>query len=136
MEQVQPSPAELIDSFRANYVNFARLKKSGDPVTKDADVKSPKERPINEQRLSAPVAELLRRYKQTVPGRDVALIKYMKVVDGAISEVIEDEEPLPAAAELITFSSTATLTTSATSVAETEVIVGRLSDRGPSGAAR
>lgn len=136
MEQVQPSPAELINSFRENYVNFAQLKKSGNPVTENADIKSPKERPINEQRLSAPAAELLRRYKEAAPGRDVALIKYMKVVDGAIREVIEDEEPLPAAAELITFSSTATLTTSATSVAETEVIVGRLSDRGSAGAPR
>src|SRR4051812_20635365 len=109
-------PREKVRDYRANYVNVRRLLMQTKDAPAGIATATPGERPIEGLDLPADLRKTIADYrKDHTEAKAMAMVKYMKTVNGKPEIVIEDDDPLPAEDHLVTFSHTVTAV-SATSV--------------------
>lgn len=115
-------PVELARRFREGYVNFFLLWKRSAPPP-GVVIQTPEEAPISASDLPAPVRDLLTAKSKALAGEGAHFYKYMRIEDGVLVRVVEDERGLPDQEDLLTVSQTATLLTGSEAHVVTEVFV-------------
>jgi hypothetical protein len=102
-------PAAQIRDYRNNYVNISSLVKQSKDAPTNLSLITPGEQPILNLDLPAALRQAMADFQATNPdGRPLTPVKYMKVVNGKPEIIVEDDNPLPAEEDLVTFSHTLT----------------------------
>jgi hypothetical protein len=127
-------PAALVRDFTDNYVNFYRLWRGGATAPPGVEIRTPAERPIEASALPEGLRTILADYRRSYPDETVEFVKYMRLEDGQLVELVEDDRGLPGEEALVSLSRTLTLITRGTARVVTEIFVGsrRLSERSKS----
>jgi hypothetical protein len=99
-------PAAQIRDYRNNYVNISALAKTT-ALPPSMSVMAPTQQPIMNLDLPAALRDAMAAFQKTNPdGRTLTAVKYMRITNGNPDIVIEDDSPLPAENDLVTFSHT------------------------------
>jgi hypothetical protein len=101
-------PAATTRNYRNNYVNM-RAMMLGTETPAGVTLKTPQEQPILHLDLPSALRDAMAAYQKDHP--EAALltaVKYMRTVNGNPELVVEDDAPLPAESDLVTFSHTVT----------------------------
>jgi hypothetical protein len=102
-------PAAQIRDYRNNYVNISSLVKQSKDAPTNLSLMSPDQQPIQNLDLPAALRQGMADFQAGNPdGRPLTPVKYMKIVNGSPEVIIEDDNPLPAEEDLVTFSYTLT----------------------------
>jgi hypothetical protein len=106
----QMDAAAAVRTYRENYINFRTLVGT-ETIPADFELTTPAEQPIEQLDIPIALREAMAAYQESHPkAPQLFPVKYMRVVDGKPVLVIEDERPLPAEQDLVTFSHTVTTT--------------------------
>ena len=117
-------PQALLRDFRQSYTNFHQLWTTTGTIPEGVTLSTPQEQPLSE-RLPAALKEQLESFRKAYPRQKITLLKYMRLVDGRIDTVIEDETALPDDEHLMTFSQTITLNSSEAAMVIADLFVAR-----------
>lgn len=109
-EEQSIAPGEIARRFRQNYTNYHRLWTKRASIPEGVTLQTPDEEPITEDKLPAPLRAQLRAYKKAHPRLEVAIVKYMRTVNGRPEVIVEDETDVPREDQLLILSQTVTLT--------------------------
>ena len=102
-------PAAQIRDYRNNYVNISSLVKQSKDAPTNLSLMTPGQQPIQNLDLPAALRQAMADFQADNPdGRPLTPVKYMKVVNGKPELIVEDDNPLPAEEDLVTFSHTLT----------------------------
>jgi hypothetical protein len=99
-------PAAQIRRYRSNYVNINSLAKTT-TMPASMSLMAPSQQAIMKLDLPPALREEMAEFqKNKASGRTVTVVKYMKITNGVPDIVMEDDSPLPAEQDLVTFSHT------------------------------
>ncbi len=115
-------PAAQIRSYRNNYVNINTLAQST-ATPASMSLMTPSQQPIMDLALPAALRDAMAEFEKNNPdGRRLTAVKYMRITNGSPDIVIEDDSPLPAENDIVTFSHTV----SALSVNSAKIVTHQL----------
>lgn len=101
-------PAAITRNYRNNYVNM-RAMMLGTETPAGLTLKTPQEQPILHLDLPSALRDAIVAYQKDHPeATSLTAVKYMRTVNGNPELVVEDDSPLPAEGDLVTFSHTVT----------------------------
>lgn len=121
-----PNPLDFVRRFRSNYVNLHDLwSGDGKRVPEGVTLRDPKRSPIKESSLPKATQALLAEYRKSNPRLEIAIVKYMRTVNGVPETVVEDGSELPPEDEFLSLSQTVTMSTCDHIRVITEIIVAR-----------
>lgn len=119
-------PAAQIRDYRNNYLNIHNLAQTTS-MPASMTLKTPKQQPIMQVDLPAALRDAMAQFEKNNPdGRKLTAVKYMRTTNGNPDLVIEDDTPLPAEDDLVTFSHTISVLSSKTASIETHQLVATL----------
>lgn len=98
-------PREVVRRFRETHACWHIREMLPDGVT----VRTPREEPIDEASLPAPLRAELRAYARAHPHHAITFLKHVRTVNGRPERIIEDAGDLPGEAQLLILSQTVTL---------------------------
>lgn len=102
-------PRARVRDYRANYVNVRRLILTDKDTPDGIALHTPADRPISSLDIPPGLRQAIADYQKSDPdAATLTQVKYMKTVNGKPEIVIEDDDPLPAEDDLVTFSHTVT----------------------------
>lgn len=119
-------PAAQIRDYRNNYVNIHNLAQTTE-MPPSVTLRTPKQQPIMKVDLPAALRDAMAQFEKNNPdGRKLTAVKYMRTTNGNPDLVIEDDSPLPAENDLVTFSHTVSVLSSKTASIVTHQLVATL----------
>ena len=99
-------PAAQIRDYRNNYVNINTLAKTT-AMPASMSLMSTSQQSIMNLDLPVALREAMALFEQkNRDGRRLTAVKYMRITNGSPDIVIEDDSPLPAENDIVTFSHT------------------------------
>ena len=102
-------PAAQIRDYRSNYVNISSLVQQSKDAPTNLSLMTPDQQPIQNLDLPDALRQAMADFQANNPdGRPLTPVKYMKIVNGSPQILVEDDSPLPAEEDLVTFSHTLT----------------------------
>jgi len=119
-------PRELIQRFRASYLNFYRLWRREASRPSGVTLRTPQEQPLSDEVLPDAVRRLVEEYREQHRGRRITFVKHLRTENGAPVLVVEDESDLPPEDAILTTSQTVTLNTADSLWVVTDVFVARI----------
>lgn len=118
------NPLDFVRQFRKNYVNLHNLwTRRGNKAPEGVTLRDPKQFGLNEKSLPEATRSLLAEYRKAHPGLKMAIVKYMRIVNGTPETVVEDDADLPPENEFLSLSQTVTMNTSDHVRVITEIII-------------
>jgi hypothetical protein len=107
MKQPPIDPVAAVRSYREKHVNVRRLLMQDPDAQAGVTLKTPNEQPIHKLDLPAALRDAMAAYQKAhTEVKSLTMVKYMKTVNGNPELVVEDDDPLPAEENLVTFSHT------------------------------
>ena len=99
-------PAAQIRDYRNNYVNITTLATTT-AMPASMSLMSPSQQSIMKLDLPTALRDAMAQFENNNPdGRKLTAVKYMRITNGSPDIVIEDDSPLPAENDMVTFSHT------------------------------
>jgi hypothetical protein len=125
-------PAAQIRDYRNNYINISSLVKQSKDSPTNLSLITPSQQPILNLDLPAALRQAMADFQANNPdGRPLTPVKYMKIVNGKPEIIIEDDTPLPAEEDLVTFSHTlSALSVKSAGIVTHQLVATLASDKG------